>query len=231
MKQIKILISLLICVLNLQVSAQNENVIPVQVKEKFPSITLTTGEGDLVNLPKSGRNTMLVFIRGKVTPTVWCPICHYQYLEMVEAVNKYNIAKKYDMDICFVIPYQKDSLPEWINTFPQSLNIINGWKNPENQSQAVLDWRDYCRLFFPNEYSFDVNNPVLEIPVLFDPDQKVSNGLQLFKEEWGGTKVQQNIPTIYIIDREGKVQFKYFSQYTNDRPDAEYLVKVIENML
>ena len=74
-------------------------------------LTLTSGDGDQIKIPQEGRNSLLVFIRGKVTPTVWCPICHYQYLEMVEAVKKYNIAEKYDMDICFVIPYLKDSLP------------------------------------------------------------------------------------------------------------------------
>ena len=229
-KQTLILVSLMIF-FSSKVFSQNENVIPVQVKELFSEITLTSGKGELVKLPKEGRNTMLIFIRGKVTPTVWCPICHYQYLEMVEAVKKTNFAEKYDMDIYFVMPYLKDSLQNWINAFPQSLNAINRWKNPENQTPEALDWKDYCSIFFSKDYAFDVENPVLELPVMFDPDQKVSNGLVIYREEWGGTKVPQNVPTVYIIGKDGNVKFKYFSQYTNDRPDADYLVEIIEKIL
>ena len=53
----------------------------------------------------------------------------------------------------------------------------------------------------------------LKLPVMFDPDQKVSKGLYLYQTEWGGTKVEQNVPTVFIIDKQGKVKFKYFSQY------------------
>jgi len=229
-KQIIILLSFL-AIINYNTVGQNENVIPVQVKEQFPNITLTTGEGEFVNLPESGKNTMLVFIRGKVTPTVWCPICHYQYLELVEAVKETNFAEKNNMEIYFVLPYTKDSLQNWINAFPQSLNIINAWKNPQDETEAALAWKQYCLEFFSKDYTFDINNPVLKLPVLFDPEHKVSDGLVLYKEEWGGTKVPQNIPTIYIINKEGKVRFKYHSQYTNDRPDSEYLIEFINKFL
>ncbi len=231
MKKQLIICVVFMTVLSCNIFAQNENVIPVQVKEKFPEVTLVNGDGETITLPNAGRNTMLVFIRGKVTPTVWCPICHYQYLELVEAIKKTHLDENYDMDICFVMPYKKDSLQNWINAFPRSLNILNGWKNPENETEATLAWKKYCDAFFSKDYTFDVDNPVLELPVLFDPDQKVSNGLALYKEEWGGTTVPQNIPTIYIIDKMGKVRFKYHSQYTNDRPDAEYLVEIIEKLL
>ncbi len=214
---------------------QNENVIPVQVKEKFPDITLTSSNGELVNLPgKSGRNIMLIFIRGKVTPTIWCPICHYQYLEMVDAVEKTNFTKKYDMDIYFVMPYITDSLQNWINAFPQSLSTIEGWKNPENQqdlTQPAREWMDYTRKFFPDNFKYNPDKFKLKLPVMFDPDQKVSNGLMLYKQEWGGTKVEQNVPTIFIIDKKGKVHFKYYSQYTNDRPDADYLIEFIKKTM
>lgn len=229
-KQILILIAIFI-VITSNSYGQNENVIPVQVKEKFPDITLTSSDGELVNLPKTDRNTILFFIRGKVTPTVWCPICQYQYMEMIEAVEKSNFAEKYDMDIYFVMPYLKDSLQNWKNAFPRSLNTIESWKNPENMdslTQPAREWMEYTRLFFSGEYTVDPENFELKLPVMFDPDQKVSNGLFIFRQEWGGTKVEQNVPTIYIIDKEGKVRFKYFSQYTNDRPDADYLIEFIE---
>lgn len=221
----------LITLFNGTIYSQNENVIPVQVKEEFSNIKLVSGDGTSVDIPEEGRNTILVFIRGKVTPTVWCPICHYQYLEMVDELINTNLAEKYDVDIYFVMPYLKDSLNNWIDAFPTSLSIIDGWKNPKDESEAAISWRDYCRMFFSEDFTFDIDNPELKIPVLFDEDQKVSNGLLLYKQEWGGTKVPQNIPTIYIIDKNKKVKFKYHSQYTNDRPDAAYLIQVIENLL
>ena len=234
MKKQILLLLIFITIFTGHILCQNENVIPVQVKEKFPDITLTSGDGKLINIPKSGRNTMLIFIRGKVTPNVWCPICHYQYLEMVEATNKTNLIKKHDLDIYFVMPYLTDSLQNWIDAFPASLKIIDGWKNPpdqENLTQPAREWMEYTQEFFPQDYEFNPDNFSLELPVLFDPDQKVSKGLFLYKHEWGGTKVEQNVPTIFIIDKNGKVNFKYFSQYTNDRPDADYLFKYIKKNL
>lgn len=211
--------------------SQNENVIPVQVKEKFPDITLTKPTGELINIGgKSGKNTMLIFIRGKVTPNTWCPICHYQYLEMMVAVEKGCIEKKYNMDIFFVMPYKTDSLDNWVKAFPQSIKTIKNWKYPKNPSENQKEWAEYCNKFFP--YSFDdkLEDLELKLPILFDPDQKVSKGLYLFQEEWGGTKVAQNVPTIFIIDKKGMVSFKYFSQYTNDRPDADYILEYLKKM-
>lgn len=230
MKKKTVILSVIISILCLGSFAQNENVIPVQVKEKFSNITLTSGDGDQIKIPQEGRNSLLVFIRGKVTPTVWCPICHYQYLELAEAIKENKGFEKLDLDIYFVMPYSQDSLTNWINAFPRSLNSIHNWKNPTNQTEAALAWKKYCDVFFAKDYKFDVENPKLDIPVMFDPDRKVSEGLYIFREEWG-TKVQQNIPTIYMIDKSGEVVFKYHSQYTNDRPDAEYLINIANNLL
>lgn len=230
----KILTILLLAVFSLPLKAQNEDIIPVQVKEQFSNIALSNSKGEVIKLPQEGRNTMLIFIRGKVKTDLWCPICHYQYLEMIQAINNSNIDKTKNLDTYFVMPYSQDSLSEWKAAFPKSLEIINGWKNPsaENaEKQGVLDWKKYCDEFFPEDFKINVEKIELKLPVLFDPDQKVSKGLFLYKEEWGGTKVAQNIPTVYIIGFDGKVKFKYHSQYTNDRPSADYLIEYIENNL
>ena len=59
--------------------------------------------------------------------------------------------------------------------------------------------------------------------LLVDADRAVSKGLGLFTTEWSGSKVDQNVPTVFVIDRAGIVQFKYFSQNTLDRPGVEYV--------
>jgi alkyl hydroperoxide reductase subunit AhpC len=40
--------------------------------------------------------------------------------------------------------------------------------------------------------------------------------------------VEQNVPTVFVIDPAGVVEFKYISQNTIDRPGVEHLVKVVE---
>ncbi len=216
------------------IHAQNENIYPVTINEKFPDITLQTAQGKDISIADlAGKNIMLIFPRGKVTEEVWCPICHYQYLEMVMTEENENLKEKYNMKIIFVLPYSGDSLQHWVDAFPQSLQSINNWKFPENEeniTENVRLWMEYAQEFFPYSFDYSSEDFDLKLPILFDPDRKVSEGLMLFQEEWGGTTVAQNIPTIFILDEEGKVKFKYFSQYTNDRPDAKYIVKYLESM-
>ena len=230
----KILLYSILILVGSSVFAQNNNIFPVTINEKFPDITLQTAQGDAFSIADfKGKNVMLIFPRGKVTPTVWCPICHYQYLEMVMTEENEKLREKYNMEIIFVLPYSSDSLQNWINAFPQSLQAINNWKYPEDEeniNENVREWMQYAREFFPYSFEYSEKDFELKLPILFDPDRKVSKGLQIFREEWGGTTVAQNVPTIFILDEEGKVKFKYFSQYTNDRPDAKYLVKYLENM-
>jgi peroxiredoxin len=61
-----------------------------------------------------------------------------------------------------------------------------------------------------------------------DAKRKVSKGLGIFTTEWGGSKVDQNIPTVLIVDKTGRVKFKYMSQNTFDRPSVDYVLKFLE---
>ncbi len=58
--------------------------------------------------------------------------------------------------------------------------------------------------------------------------KEFSKKLDLNREEWDGTKVIQNVPCVYLIDEKGKIQFKYISQYTLDRPNVQYIQKMLE---
>jgi alkyl hydroperoxide reductase subunit AhpC len=74
------------------------------------------------------------------------------------------------------------------------------------------------------------NIPV-PFPILVDGKRQLSQGLQLFTMAWDSSYVEQNIATVFILDGEGRVRFKYYSQSTADRPGAEYLLKFVERML
>ena len=111
---------------------------------------------------------------------------------------------------------------------------INGWKyppNPDNLSPGMKNWMNRARVMFPNDYMFEKGKVETPFPLLADADQSLSKELGLYTLNWDGHYMEQNIPTIYLLNKEGIVQFKYHSQTTIDRPTTEYLVKVIDRML
>jgi len=65
-------------------------------------------------------------------------------------------------------------------------------------------------------------------PVLVDADRRLSKSLGLFRTEWSGGKADQNIPSVFIVDRDGILLFKYMGQNTTDRPSADYLFTVLD---
>ncbi len=61
-----------------------------------------------------------------------------------------------------------------------------------------------------------------------DDGAAISTGLGLFTTEWGGSKVEQSVPTVFIVDKNGILQFKYFSQNTFDGPGPDYVLRVLD---
>ena len=84
------------------------------------------------------------------------------------------------------------------------------------------------RQLFPLDLNVKKGEVPTPFPILIDADRKLSKGLGLFMTEWGGGKVDQNIPSVYIVDAGGTLQFKYLGQNTVDRPEYDYLFKVLE---
>nr|NQU90858.1 hypothetical protein [Bacteroidota bacterium] len=114
------------------------------------------------------------------------------------------------------------------------MQTIENWKNPtgyDTLTGAPKRWADYVREFFPEYYNYPGGEIDIPLPILMDEDKNVSKGLYQFTKEWGGTKADQNMPTVFLLDKDGVIQFKYHSQYTNDRPTAEYIERIIKRML
>ena len=80
----------------------------------------------------------------------------------------------------------------------------------------------------PNDYALEKGAVLAPFPILVDGERALSTKLDLFRHEWTGSKVDQNIPAVYIVDAQGVLQFKYVSQNTVDRPGYDYLLKVLE---
>lgn len=204
---------------------------PATVRQKMPDFTLPVYQGGEITLSQLiGKNVLLIFPRGLAGEDHWCHICNYQYADLVDLENKKNIRETLDLEILFVLPYNREMVGDWVDKFSNQMEDIQNWKNPSDPDK--LDERgkrrmEFAKKYFPKDYTFEKGKIPLPFPVLIDGDQKISKSLGLFTAEWGGSKIEQNIPTIYILDKTGVLQFKYHSQNTLDRPPSEYLVEVI----
>jgi len=209
---------------------------PAEIGWAMPAFTLPAYQGENVSISDlKGKNILLVFPRGHVSDSIhWCNICQYQYAELAELENTKHIKQKYNLEILFVLPYDRPAIQDWVNSFPQQLEEVETWKNPPDLgklSDGEKRWMEKSRVLFPKSFHMAKDNIPTPLPILIDADRAVSKGLDLFRTEWDRSKVDQNIPTIYIVDESGILQFKYMSQKTTDRPNADYLLKYIERMI
>jgi peroxiredoxin len=221
-----LIISVSIC------GAQTEEIKPVVVESPMPNFSLPVFQGGELALSEmKGKNILLIFPRGRSRENAWCHICNYQYAEWADLEAKHQIREKYNVEILFVLPYGKEWVTEWIDKFYDQLQDLEKGKNPPDQDK--LDERgrrrmEFYRRVFPKSFPYKEGEIPLPFPVLMDDGATISTGLGLFTNEWGGSKVAQNTPTVYIVDKNGILQFKYFSQNTFDRPGPDYLLRVLQ---
>ncbi|HUU06211.1 MAG TPA: redoxin domain-containing protein [Patescibacteria group bacterium] len=215
-------------------SAQAPPLKPVNFGDMMPDFTLPALQGGSVSLSAlKGKNVLVVFPRGRVGDH-WCQICHYQYAELADLEREMQIRKKYNLEVLFVLPYDKATVEHWADIFPEQMAVIEGWKNPPAEAQkdpGTSRWMETSRRLFPKKFAMSKENIPLPFPILIDGERKLSEGLQLFTLFWDRSYVEQNMATVFLLDGEGRVRFKYLSQNTVDRPDAAFLLKFIERML
>jgi peroxiredoxin len=207
---------------------------PANIGDLFPDFTLPAVQGGEVALSSlRGKNVLLIFPRGRVDDH-WCQICHYQYAELADLEKALQFRKKYNLEVLFVLPYDKATVQHWVDIFPDQMAVIEKWKNPgaeELKNPRAKAWADQVRLLLPKSILMSKENIPVPFPILVDGERKLSEGLQLFTLSWDYSYVEQNIPTVFILDGEGRVRFKYHSQSTVDRPGSDSLLKFIERML
>jgi alkyl hydroperoxide reductase subunit AhpC len=206
----------------------------VSVSDTMPNFTLLTYEGKQVSLSDyKGKNVMLVFPRGKVADH-WCQICHYQYAELADLEMKEKIQGKYNLQIIFILPYDQNTVKNWVNMLPKQMAIIENWKNPgdlDKIAEGQKNWMMKCRKLFPKKFDIDSTNIPKPFPVIADGDRKLSMDLGLFTTYWDNSYVEQNISSIFLIDKNGILQFKYVGQSTFDRPKPEYIFNFIKKIM
>ena len=213
-------------------AAQEVETKPVTVGQPMPDFTLPAYQGGTVTLSAlKGKNVMIIFPRGYAAENYWCTICNYKYAELVELERTQEIRKKYNVEVLIVLPYGPDVVKAWVDVLPEQLDKVKERKHPADP--AKLDDKgkqsmERYRRLFPLDLSVKKGEVPTPFPILIDADRKLSKSLGLFMTEWSGDKADQNIPSIYIVDAGGTLQFKYLGQNTLDRPEYDYLFKVLE---
>jgi peroxiredoxin len=214
--------------------SQNEQVKIGIVGDQFPDFTLKTYQGNQISTKDlRGKNILLISTRGKYNDNYWCGICFYQYADFADLEITQKIREKYNLEILFLMPYNLDTLKSWEKNMPAGLAYIEKSRNPEDPSKlnaGQRGWMEFVKAHFPKSFNYAGNKVPLLLPVLVDEKQQVSKGLDLMRTEWGGTNVLQNVPAVYIIDKEGVLRFKYISQSTEDRPSSDYILKIVESL-
>ena len=230
----KIYIILLILIPCLLTAQRPEIREAARIGQPMPDFTLTSYQGDEISLSQyKGKNILLIFPRGRFR-NQWCRYCHYQYAELVAMEKELKIKSKFNLEIIQVLPYTKVEVENWVKDFPRNLGEIEAWKNPaepENINPQMRNWMETAREAWPKVFDFSDNKIPTPFPILIDDNRKVSIGLELFRTEWNLNRAEQNIPTIFIIDQDGILRFKYMSQTTMDRPSMEYILKFIDRMI
>jgi peroxiredoxin len=205
---------------------------PAIIEQPMADFTLPTYQGGEVTLSKlRGKNVMIIFSRGYAAPHTWCSICDYRYAELAELEKTGEIQKKYNVQVLFVFPYDRATVKAWLEALPEQLEKIHEAKFPADPSKLDETGRrrmERWRQFFPRDLSLPKGEIVDPFPVLVDADRTLSKRLDLFRTEWSGSKVDQNIPSVFIVDKNGVLLFKYMGQNTTDRPSYTYLFKVLD---
>ncbi len=211
---------------------QLSDLLPAIVGEPMPSFKLPVYQGGTFSLQDHrGKNVLLIFPRGRVG-NGWCLFCQYQYLEFSEQARLGQLKKKSDLEIAFVLPYEKEVVGKWFEAIPESMKTLERIKNPQNGQVSVIqqEFAAWTREHYSR--SFDLSSGVpTSIPVLIDGERTLSKRLKLFTEFWDGVQSEQNISAIYLIDKNGILQWKYISQMTEDRPSMDQVLQVIDKML
>ena len=212
--------------------SQEPQVKPALLEQPVADFTLPAYQGGAVTLSSlKGKNVMVVFPRGLAGEGHWCTICNYAYADLLDVEKTDQLRKKFNLEILYVFPYGKDLVQQWLDALPDQLDKIKTWKNPaeaDRQDEKVKARMEIARKGFPKDLSAEKGKIPVPFPLLMDEDRKVTKGLGLFTTEWGGSKIDQLIPTIFVIDKEGILRFKYISQNTWDRPGWEYMERVLE---
>lgn len=205
---------------------------PALLGQPFPALSLPSFQGGQCDLSGlRGKKVVLVVPRVYAGEGRWCTICNYQYAEAAAAAAAFRT--EHNAEILFLFPFDRDVVSEFLSLTPSQLEKIKGWKNPSEPEKLDEQGRqrlERMRSLFPKDLSMKEGEVPTPFPLLLDPERRISKTLGVFASEWGGSKGDQGVPAVFILDGEGILRFKYISQSTADRPDLAYLGWILDKL-
>lgn len=215
----------------------NSQIKPMEMailENPLADFTLPVYKGGEYTLSKeTGKKILLVFPRGYYAKDMWCDICPYQYFDMIDLYQKENVREKYNLEIVFILPYDSKTIEKWLLDMPEVNDYLVKSKNNDltYASEKEKRWVAYLNKFYYKQFAYKRSEVPEPFKILVDEKHELSERLGIFRNEWWGTQVEQNIPTLILLDKDKNVIFKYVSQYTLDRPDSRYMLKIFETFL
>lgn len=189
------------------------------------------GEFQLSN--EKGKNVLLVFPRGYYDKDVWCDICAYEYLDLIDEFYNKELAKKNNLDVLFILPYDENTIEKWLTDMSEVYESLEAGKhNPDTlTNERAMTWVHFANKHYPKTFTIKKGETPQPFRILVDEKHELSERFEIFKTEWWGTAVDQNMPTFILLDKEGTVVFKYISQHTIDRPTTGYLKTIMDAVI
>ncbi len=205
---------------------------PAILDQPFPALALPTFEGGPLELASlKGKNVIIIVPRVYAAEGRWCTICNYQYADTLDTEKTAGLRQKFNAEILFLFPFDKNVVAEFLAVTPAQLEKIKEWKNPAEPDKLDSQGKERMERMgklFPKDLSLKEGEVPRPFPILIDADRLVTKSLGVFATEWTGSKTAQGIPSVFILDKEGVLRFKYISQTTTDRPSWAYLTKILE---
>jgi len=179
---------------------------------------------------EESKNILLVFPRGYCDKDVWCDICAYEYLDLVDVFHNNKQADKYNLDLIVILPYSDSTIQKWLMEIPEVYESLEAGKHLADTltNEKAMTWVHFANKHYPKTFSIKKGETPEPFKILSDEKHELSERFEIFKTEWWGTQVDQNMPTFILLDTNGTVLFKYISQHTIDRPTSDYLLKIMD---
>jgi peroxiredoxin len=227
-------IILVLIIFSVNISAQKKPLDLAVIGEPLKDFTLPVYNGGEFKLSaETGKNLLLIFPRGYYDKDVWCDICAYEYLDLIDVFYNNHFAEKYNLDLVFILPYDTTTIRKWLEDIPEVYTGLEAGKHLADTltNEKSMTWVHFAIKHYPKTFDVQKGETPQPFRILSDADHQLSERLDIFRTEWWGTNVDQNTPTLILLDAEGEVVFKYISQHTIDRPSSEYLLKIMDEFI
>ena len=227
-------IILLLILLSVNISPQKKPLDLAILGEPLKDFSLPAFNGGEFKLSdEKGKNILLVFPRGYYDKDFWCDICAYEYFDLVDEFYNQRLAEKYNLDLVFILPYDMNTIQKWLDDLPEVYAGLEAGKHLADTltNEKSMTWVHFANKHYQKTFNMKEGETPQPFRILSDADHQFSERLDIFRTEWWGTKVKQNLPTFILLDTEGTVIFKYISQHTIDRPTSFYLQRILDALI